>query len=43
MRDVKQNSNIYVHLSYMDEVFIGATDDVVVGDGNGVDATPTGL
>lgn len=28
---------------YVDEVFIGATDDVVVGDSNGVDAAPTGL
>lgn len=27
----------------MDEVFVGATDDVVVGDGDGVDAAPTGL
>lgn len=30
-------------VSYVDEVFIGATDDVVVGDSNGVDAAPTGL
>lgn len=27
----------------MDEIFIGATDDVVVGDGNGVNAAPAGL
>lgn len=27
----------------MDEVFISATDDVVVGDSNGVDAAPAGL
>lgn len=27
----------------MDEVFISATDDVVVGDGDGVDAAPAGL
>lgn len=27
----------------MDEIFIGATDDVVVGDGNRVDAAPAGL
>lgn len=28
---------------YMDEVFIGAAYDVVVGDGDGVDAAPAGL
>lgn len=27
----------------MDEIFVGATDDVVVGDGDGVNAAPTGL
>lgn len=27
----------------MDEVFIGATDDVVVGDGDGVDTATAGL
>lgn len=27
----------------MNEVFISATDDVVVGDGDGVDAAPAGL
>lgn len=27
----------------MDEVFIGATDDVVVGDGDWVDTAATGL
>lgn len=27
----------------MDEVFISATNDVVVGDGDGVDAAPAGL
>ncbi|TNN61636.1 hypothetical protein EYF80_028141 [Liparis tanakae] len=27
----------------MDEVFVGAADDVVVGDGDGVDAAPAGL
>lgn len=34
---------VCVHLPYMNEIFIGATDDVVVGDGNGVNAAPTGL
>lgn len=32
-----------VYLTYVDEVFIGATDDVVVGDSDGVDAAPAGL
>lgn len=32
-----------MYFSYMDEVFIGPTDDVVVGDGDGVDAAATGL
>ena len=32
-----------VRVSYVDEVFVGATDDVVVGDGDGVDAAPAGL
>lgn len=27
----------------MDQVLIGAADDVVVGDGDGVDAAPAGL
>lgn len=48
MKKVKWNSKIKilcvcVNLPYMDEVFISATDDVVVGDGDGVDAPPTGL
>lgn len=30
-------------LHYVDEVLIGATNDVVVGDGDGVDAAPAGL
>lgn len=30
-------------MPYVDEVFIGAADDVVVGDSNGVDTAPTGL
>lgn len=34
---------VCVCLSYMDEVFVGAADDVVVGDGDGVDAAPAGL
>lgn len=38
-------SDVYVEkcVAYMDEVFIGATDDVVVGDGDGVDAAAAGL
>lgn len=28
---------------YMNEVFVGAADDVVVGDGDGVDAAATSL
>lgn len=28
---------------YVDEVFVSAADDVVVGDGDGVDAAPAGL
>lgn len=32
-----------VQLPYMDEVFVSATDDVVVGDCDGVDAAPAGL
>lgn len=32
-----------LNIPHVDEVFIGATDDVVVGDSNGVDAAPTGL
>ncbi len=32
-----------VRLPHMDEVFVSATDDVVVGDGDGVDAAPAGL
>lgn len=35
--------SVCVHLLYMDEVFISATNDVVVGDGDGVDAASTGL
>lgn len=27
----------------MDQVFVGSTDDVVVGDSDGVDAAPAGL
>lgn len=38
----RQRGN-HVHLPYMDEVFISATDDVVVSDSDGVDAAPTGL
>ncbi len=49
--EIKKNEKVYpvlcvcacVYLPYMDEVFIGATDDVVVGDGDGVDAAPAGL
>lgn len=29
--------------SYVDEVLVGAADDVVVCDGDGVDAAPAGL
>lgn len=32
-----------VCVPYVDEVFISATDNVVVGDSNGVDTAPTGL
>lgn len=34
---------ISASLSYMDEVFVSATDDVVVRDGDGVDAAAAGL
>lgn len=34
---------VLVCVSYMDEVFISSTDDVVVSDGDGVDAASTGL
>lgn len=35
---------MYVHYRpYVDEVLVGAADDVVVGDGDGVDAAPAGL
>lgn len=33
----------FVCVTYMNEVLIGATDDVVVGDSDGVDAASTGL
>lgn len=43
VHEAGKKSCVYVHLPYMDEVFISATDDVVVGDSDGVDTAPTGL
>lgn len=43
VHEARMKSCTYVHFPYMDEVFISATDNVVVGDSDGVYAAPTGL
>lgn len=35
--------SVCVYLPYVDEIFISATDDVVVGDSDGVDTASAGL
>lgn len=39
----KKKASCVAHLPHMDEILIGAADDVVIGDGDGVDAAAAGL